>query len=479
MTRTVALLLIWIIATLAGGTVFAAAMVYGGGVRSSLLIGRTTDGHHQIELACNACHVSPFAGKEAMQKACVGCHGAALAEEKDSHPRKKFTDPRNADRLEKLAATECITCHTEHRPRITHALGVTLPTDYCQLCHDDVAKERPSHKDLAFSTCRDSGCHNYHDNRALYEDFLEKHADEPALLKRLVVKLRASPPERASDATPITDPAVADAPAEVVADATIRQDWLATAHAKGGVNCSGCHAPGAKTPDAIKAAWIERPDQQSCKACHQQEVKTFTEGKHGMRLAPDLLTSTAGPLGLFHRTALGPMRPDMARVPMRADARGVDLTCNTCHPAHAFDTRKAEVQACLGCHDDRHSLNYAGSPHDKLWQAELAGTAPKGSGVTCATCHLPRTSFEDPDTYEERLVVVHNQNANLRPNEKMLRSVCMDCHGLGFSMDALADTALITRNFAGRPSVRVESIEWVKRRLKDREGRSAEPANAK
>jgi hypothetical protein len=48
----------------------------------------------------------------------------------------------------------------------------------------------------------------------------------------------------------------------------------------------------------------------------------------------------------------------------------------------------------------------------------------------------------------------------------------MDCHGLGFAIDALADADLVSRNFAGRPSARVESIEWVMRRLKEREGKT-------
>jgi hypothetical protein len=86
---------------------------------------------------------------------------------------------------------------------------------------------------------------------------------------------------------------------------------------------------------------------------------------------------------------------------------------------------------------------------------------------------------EDPESGDFVLTVTHNQNANLRPNEKMIRSVCMSCHGLGFTLDALADRQLVSRNFTGRPSVRVESIEWVMRRLKDREGRSAQPAGAK
>ena len=54
---------------------------------------------------------------------------------------------------------------------------------------------------------------------------------------------------------------------------------------------------------------------------------------------------------------------------------------------------------------------------------------------------------------------------DLKPNEKMIRPVCMSCHGLGFAIDALADRALIERNFDGQPEVHVESMDLVKRRL--------------
>jgi hypothetical protein len=137
-----------------------------------LLPGASSAGHYQIELECKSCHGGPFTSKDAMQEACVRCHGAELKEANDTHPLTKFTDPRNADRLEKLDATLCVTCHVEHRPHITQAMGVTLPRDLCFHCHQDIAADRPSHAGMGFETCNSAGCHKYHDNRALYEDFL-------------------------------------------------------------------------------------------------------------------------------------------------------------------------------------------------------------------------------------------------------------------------------------------------------------------
>ena len=40
---------------------------------------------------------------------------------------------------------------------------------------------------MGFETCASAGCHNFHDNRALYEDFLIKHANTPWLKDTPVV----------------------------------------------------------------------------------------------------------------------------------------------------------------------------------------------------------------------------------------------------------------------------------------------------
>lgn len=429
-----------------------------------LMPGATTSGHYQIELKCEACHASPFGGAEAMQEACVGCHGAELKEANDTHPLSKFTDPRNADRLEQLDATLCVTCHVEHRPHVTQAMGVTLPRDLCFHCHAEIGTDRPSHAGMGFETCASAGCHNYHDNRALYEDFLARRLDQPAHLPQqrspkrdlraaLDAGIVAYPAER----FPLRAATVPDAPASVRLADEIVSDWLATAHAAAGVNCSACHRA---EPDS---AWIERPGERACARCHDAETQGFGAGKHGMRLA----------------AALPAMTPALARLPMHVRAHGEALGCGSCHKAHRFDTRAAAAEACTGCHADGHTRAYATSPHAELWRKELAGEAPPGSGVSCASCHLPRIAHRTQEG--KRILVQHNPNDNLRPNEKMLRPVCMNCHGLGFSIDALADPDLIARNFRGQPARRIESLDMVARRLKEAEarrrgGQAAEPS---
>ena len=83
------------------------------------------------------------------------------------------------------------------------------------------------------------------------------------------------------------------------------------------------------------------------------------------------------------------------------------------------------------------------------WEAEGAGTGAPGTGVSCATCHLPRTIDRLGDS--PRVWVDHNQNGNLRPVDKMARSVCMSCHGLAFSLASLADRSVVDGNFSAKP----------------------------
>jgi hypothetical protein len=455
--------LLWIALTVPAGLYVLAVIAYGGN-RSFLLIGKTTSGHHQIELACDACHTSVFGGPDVLQDACVNCHGAELKAANDAHPKSKFTDPRNADRVAILDARYCVTCHQEHRPNITRAMGVTLPDDFCVNCHIDIGEDRPSHKGLAFTTCAAAGCHNFHDNRALYQDFLEKHAGEPnqrqvqrtALAEFLKAKENAIKVPRALVS------ADADAPSERMRDSAIVADWAPDAHARAAVNCSGCHATKSEP-----GRFVASPGIETCKTCHASQARTFIEGKHGMRLRDGLLASNDGPLGLFKAAKLPPMSPASARQPMKADALHSELGCTTCHGPHRYDTRAASVEACTGCHDDQHTKAYFGSKHHELFKQEAAGALPPGRGVSCATCHMPIVETRDEDGAAVRSVT-HNQNDNLRPNEKMVRGVCGHCHGLPFTLDALADPALVAGNFKGLPSVHIESIEWAQRRTKER-----------
>lgn len=415
--------------------------------KTVFLPGATTHGHHQIELRCDECH-TPMMGVK--NDACNRCHAEELTAANDTHPLRKFQDPRNADRLEHIDALQCVTCHREHRPHLTQAMGVTQPADYCFHCHQDIADDRPSHRGMAFNTCATAGCHNYHDNTALYEDFMLKHADQPPVLPRPVRRLLAPPP---ASTTPPPAPARA-VPPEVNADQQVIYDWEQSAHGGAGVGCADCHQGG--NP---QTAWIAKPALDSCARCHDTQAEGFLASRHGMRIA----------------AGLSPMTPAQARLPMHAGAAHSTMDCNACHGAHRYDTKAAAMASCVNCHDDEHTRNYAASHHAALWRAEAVGAATPGTGVSCAACHLPREVHRVEG--EDRVRVQHNQNANLRPNEKMLRTVCLDCHGYGFALDALADSALVRANFQGPPARHLDSLRMVIDRASAHQKPAANTAN--
>ena len=435
-------------------------------VKASLLPGETTHGHYQIELDCNACHESrtdpkSHSSNNVMQDACNQCHADQLKAAKDTHPASKFNDPTNADRLKILNAQDCLACHREHVPDQTLALGLTMPADYCWHCHQDVAKSRPSHIGLAFDSCATAGCHNYHDNRALYEKFLNEHHGEPDLFSITATPLRETTTYSSSERKSAKSKMQIDAPLLAKGDFQIIDGWLESAHAMAGVNCTGCHlASDAAGSDGTwqDSAWQDTVSMDTCHECHQNQVETFVTGKHGMRLA----------------RGLSPMKPSMARLPMHAGAAHQELSCQSCHNDHRYDTQYASVQACQKCHADSHTAAYVGSAHADLWRQEMAGEVPVGSGVTCATCHMPR--IQD----ESSVWVSHDQNANLRPSETMAREVCSHCHGLEFSLSSLADPSLKLNCYSSPPSERIKSVEmahdWFEQREAAKQKRLRERA---
>jgi formate-dependent nitrite reductase cytochrome c552 subunit len=288
---------------------------------------------------------------------------------------------------------------------------------------------------MSFFTCSEAGCHNYHDNRGLWEDYLKKHIGEPENLASMkVIPRGVVHVATTAKSLKVKDQ---DAPRTVAVSQAMIDDWEDSAHARASINCTGCHG-GLSTP------WENRPSLAVCGSCHAKEDKGFREGRHGMRAS----------------VGLSAMSPSAARLPMKPEAKTRELGCHSCHGTHKYDAKVAAVDSCLGCHDDEHSKNYTRSPHFKLWEAELAGKAEAGTGVSCATCHMPREKMAQDDVW-----VQHNQNDNLRPNEKMMRNVCTSCHGVSFSLDAMADEELVRQNFDGRPKKHVTTVDMVEKRV--------------
>lgn len=419
--------------------------------KTTFMPGPLSSGHHQLTMSCESCHTDSFGGPQVMQKACLSCHESVREKPYDSHPSSKFLDPRNADRLEKIDALQCSTCHLEHQPEITAKDGFTLPVDFCVRCHQDIGTDRPSHSELPFTTCKDSGCHNYHDNQALYTDFLIKHMDAPAhkqsgsLPQRALLEsmeIDADYPHDVYPLAPLTSDDM-DAPEQAGQRSDIIDEWSGSVHAASGANCSACHQP--RVENASAQHWVADVGVDACRGCHETEIARFGQGKHGMRIA----------------AGLTPMTPADARLSMNPESAHRQLTCTSCHDPHDLDLRAAAVEACLGCHDDEHSVRYKDSSHYKLWSTATADDHSASAGASCATCHMPRKEL-DVSEWFSRIVVDHNQSANLSPNSKMIRDSCLHCHGLAFSLNALSDPAQIQNNFSTTPELRSESIEMAR-----------------
>ena len=483
MLRKILFWIAWSLGTVIAVVIVAAWMIVGG-EREILLVGSTTAGHHQIELACETCHAarvfsSTAKATKALNKTCRNCHEKELKAADDSHPRKKFRDPRMAIYWEKLDARLCTVCHLEHRPEIARESAVTVASNFCIACHSegdqDVRLARSTHSGLTFDTCATAGCHNYHDNRSLYEDFLLKHKDQPWLSPDPVHQLTAHYRSREVSQGSGIARFDAVAPASELAHSNELDEWAGSGHATAGINCVDCHAehvPEGASIAEVEANWVEKPSLKVCTRCHKQESNTFALGRHGMRNHPKI-ANPRDPARAMRAVGLESELPKLfsawiadpaplsymtvreARLPMRKDAVHKVMDCGSCHTPHDVNLVQAAVEACASCHNDDHTKAYFDSAHYLLWKAEVAGNAKPGSGVSCATCHMEKIERRG------KITTNHNQNDTLRPNEKMIRPVCLDCHGLGFSLNALADSGLISTNFRGKPKVQVESIEWA------------------
>ncbi len=230
----------------------------------------------------------------------------------------------------------------------------------------------------------------------------------------------------------------------------INKQWQTSAHALNDVNCASCHQ------ESETKAFVANPTHESCQSCHENSVDTFLLGKHGIRLYEGESALT----------------PKMARLPMKHEAFDKQMNCNACHNVHTVNTMQASVDACLTCHNDNHSLNYKNSKHAKAVFASQETSKgsdsasdllprPGPEAVTCATCHLPRTGTEKADGTTV-VKVNHNNTYNLKPQDRMVGDVCMNCHGVEYSYNSIFDEALVEANFDRPPTLTHPSFELMR-----------------
>ena len=237
-----------------------------------------------------------------------------------------------------------------------------------------------------------------------------------------------------------TSPAIATTQTELE---NINQQWQTSAHALNDVNCTACHQ------NEETNEFVANPTYESCQSCHENPVDTFLLGKHGIRLLEEESS----------------LQPKMARLPMKHDALNKQMNCNACHNVHTVNTLQASVDSCLGCHNDNHSLNYENSKHGEAVFAAIADNPtlprPDETMVTCATCHLPRSAQKKGDG--TLLVKVnHNNTYTLKPQDRMVGDVCMNCHGMEYGYNSIFDDELVEANFDRPPTLEHPSFELVR-----------------
>ena len=214
----------------------------------------------------------------------------------------------------------------------------------------------------------------------------------------------------------------------------IQLQWQGSIHALAEVNCSSCHQ------NENTKAFIPKPTAESCKSCHESSVDTFMLGKHGIRTLE----------------GLSPLTPAMAHLPMKESSLDMQMNCNTCHNVHTVNTYEASVDSCLTCHSDNHSLNYKNSPHAKVFKTIGTLPRPNADSVTCATCHLPREVSDDA------ILVNHNNTYTLKPRDRMVKEVCMNCHGVEHAYNSIFDDELVEANFARPPTQKLSTFQLVR-----------------
>ncbi|MEM9804356.1 MAG: cytochrome c3 family protein [Cyanobacteria bacterium P01_D01_bin.56] len=230
----------------------------------------------------------------------------------------------------------------------------------------------------------------------------------------------------------------------------ITSQWRTSAHALNDINCSSCHE------NKETKEFMASPNHESCQSCHEQSVETFLLSKHGIRLLE----------------GKSPLSPSMARIPMNHDAMDKQMNCNSCHNVHSANTIEASVDACLTCHNDNHSLNYKNSKHAQLFSDSQALPRPGAGAVSCSTCHLPRVTHGDGDS--STVKVNHNNTYNLKPQDRMVGDVCMNCHGVEYSYNSIFDPELVEANFDRPPTLEMETFDLMRAAEERRSGNTSE-----
>ena len=70
------------------------------------------------------------------------------------------------------------------------------------------------------------------------------------------------------------------------------------------------------------------------------------------------------------------------------------------------------------------------------------------------------------------MVVNHNNTFTLLPRDRMVKEVCMNCHGMEFAYNSIFDDDLVESNFARPPTLSMDTLKMVRALETQRSGDS-------
>ena len=404
--------------------------------------------------ACGACH-TPFRGVS--NEACLRCHEAALAAAEDSHPAEQV--PRPAQRRPR---------RRPRRARLRH-----LPPRARARSHPRGRRHAP--RRLL------RGLPPGHRPRAA-----EPRAPSPSTgAPRGVPPLPRQP--RALRGLPRPAPPRArGAPAPRVAAARCRPQGPARAHRRRVGRAAARRAPTAASSARGTGSAHARSRRRLRGLPRRARRRDRDDGMERparprrLRALPRRTRSAAS-----SAASTGCARPPASRRSRRAMARAADAARGARRAASAASpaTPRTPTTPARPRWTPASAATTTGTAAPTRLDAPLrSGSASSrarprpapASPARPATCPAASTAPRGADVVR----VDHDQNDNLRPRDKMLRSACLACHGLGFAIDALADEELSRATSTAGPRSTSGAWRWPSGAA-PREGRDAMSARGR
>ncbi len=165
-----------------------------------------------------------------------------------------------------------------------------------------------------------------------------------------------------------------------------------------------------------------------------------------MRLRDGMLATRDGPFGLFKAKKLAPMTPANARLPMKPEAGHKTLDLQHLPSRAPLRLKGARGRRCAGCHDDAHTKAYFASPHYDLFEREMWGCAARLGRLLRDLPHADRRGPQ-AGRRQDGLSSPTIRTTICARTKRWCAASAANCHGLQFALDALADPALIAKNF--------------------------------